>query len=55
MLTTLKAAFISEMTIMKLTTWIKSLLKAERTGTSTHDREVLSELEAENKAFLFTK
>ncbi|WP_272950434.1 hypothetical protein [Companilactobacillus halodurans] len=40
---------------MKLTNWIKSLLKAEKNETSTHDREVLSELEAENKAFIFGK
>ena len=40
---------------MKLIVWIKSLLKAERNETSTQDREVLSELESENKAFLFGK
>ncbi|CAJ1185870.1 hypothetical protein [Companilactobacillus paralimentarius] len=40
---------------MKLITWIKSLLKAEKTEVSTQDGEVLSELEAENKPFLFGK
>lgn len=40
---------------MKLITWIKSLFKAERNETSVEDREVLCELEAENKAFLFGK
>ncbi len=54
MLMTLKAAIISEMKIMKLTNWIKSLLKAEKT-TTIQDREVLCELEAENKPFLFGK
>ncbi len=55
MLMTLKAALISEMRIMKLIELIKSLLKAERTETSTHDREVLAELEGENKSFIFGK
>lgn len=55
MLMTLKAVIISEMKIMKLITWIKSLLKAEKNEASTQDREVLSELEAENKPFLFGK
>ncbi|GEO46775.1 hypothetical protein [Companilactobacillus kimchii] len=40
---------------MKLITWIKSLLKAEKNEASTQDREILSELEAENKPFLFGK
>ncbi|WP_338214019.1 hypothetical protein [Companilactobacillus muriivasis] len=40
---------------MKLVELIKSLLKAERTETSTQDREVLAELEGENKAFIFSK
>ena len=55
MLMTLKAALFSEMTIMKLTLWFKSLFKAERTEISTHDREVLCELEAENKPFIYGK
>ncbi|WP_269083230.1 hypothetical protein [Companilactobacillus kimchiensis] len=40
---------------MKLILWIKSLLKTERTETSTQDKEVLCELEAENKAFIYGK
>ncbi|WP_334340499.1 hypothetical protein [Companilactobacillus sp. HBUAS56275] len=55
MLMTLKAVIISEMRIMKLITWIKSLLKAEKNEITTQDREILSELEAENKPFLSGK
>lgn len=40
---------------MKLLNLIKSLLNAERTETSTQDREVLAELEGENKSFIFNK
>ncbi|CAJ1199729.1 hypothetical protein [Companilactobacillus nantensis] len=40
---------------MKLLELIKSLLNAERTKTSTQDREVLAELEGENKASFFSK
>jgi hypothetical protein len=52
---TLKAEVISEMRIMKIVNLIKSLLKAERTRTSTQDREVLAELEGENRANAFSK
>ncbi|WP_162254642.1 hypothetical protein [Companilactobacillus alimentarius] len=52
---TLKAAIISEMKIMKLIIRIKSLLKTEKNDASTQDREVLSELESENKPFLSGK
>lgn len=55
MLMTLKAAIISEMKIMKLIIRIKSLLKTEKNDASTQDREVLSELESENKPFLSGK
>ena len=40
---------------MKLVELIKSLLKTERIETSTQDREILAELEGENKAFIFNK
>jgi len=40
---------------MKFLNLIKSLLNAERTETSTQDREVLAELEGENKSFIFNK
>jgi hypothetical protein len=43
------------MKIMKLIKLIKSLLKAERTETSTQEREILAELEGENKSFIFGK
>lgn len=54
-LMTLKAAVISEMKIMKIVEFIKSLIKAEKTNTSTKDREILAELEGENKAFISSK
>ena len=52
---TLKAAIYFGDDIMKLINFIKSLLKTERIEASTHDKEVLAELEGENKAFIFSK
>ncbi|MFC6175825.1 hypothetical protein ACFQAV_03195 [Companilactobacillus huachuanensis] len=40
---------------MKFLKLIESLLNTEKTETSTQDREVLAELEGENKAFIFNK
>ncbi|APU71139.1 hypothetical protein LCR01_10320 [Companilactobacillus crustorum] len=40
---------------MKLIKLIKSLLKTGKTETSIHEREILAELEGENKALLFNK
>ncbi|MFH5810440.1 hypothetical protein [Companilactobacillus sp. FL22-1] len=40
---------------MKIVEFIKSLIKAEKTNTSTKDREILAELEGENKAFISSK
>ncbi|WP_281258456.1 hypothetical protein [Companilactobacillus nuruki] len=40
---------------MKFIKWFKSLLKSGKTEVSTHDKEILAELEGENKAFIFNK
>jgi hypothetical protein len=40
---------------MKLIKWIKSLFKTERIDSSTQDREILAELEGENRAFIYGK